>query len=485
MNTIYSLVFAALLISLGRAGDLWGRRRLFLVGITVFVASSVWAGRSDTATALILARFAQGIGGAMILPSTLSSVNAMFRGKARAIAFGVWGAVIGGMAAMGPLVGGWLTTDHSWRWIFYINLPVGLLAFAATLRLVPETRDEHARRGFDPVGVLSSSLGLAALVFALIEGQRYGWFRPTDTFSAFGADWPLESVSIVFPAFLLAAALLGVFLVVERRRNAAGAPAIVDLALFEIRSFRYGNVAALIVSLGELGLVFVLPLFMQSALGFSAFRTGVVLVALASGAFLAGGVAAALASRRGSRFVVLIGMATEVAGLLLIAAVVSTTATGWVLAGPLFVYGLGIGLATAQLTNAILVDVPPRASGMASGLQSTSRQIGSALGIAILGTVLIVGLGTRTEDRLAALPDLPEEARAVITGVIRESAGAALPGFRERPDSEEVVAEIEQAFAEATRVAILVAAAWISLGLVAAFRLPADRRRDEAEAPTA
>jgi MFS family permease len=381
------------------------------------------------------------------------------------------------MAAMGPLVGGWLTTDHSWRWIFYINLPIGVFAFAAALSLVPETRDEHPIRGFDPIGILSSALGLAALVFALIEGQRYGWFRPTESFSAFGVDWPFERVSIVFPAFLLALCLLAVFFAVERRRNASGAPSIVDLSLFDIRSFRYGNVAAMVVSLGELGLVFVLPLFMQAALGFSALRTGVVLVALAAGAFVAGGAAAQLASRRGSRFVVLIGMGTEVAGLLLIAAVVSPGVSGWILAGPLWLYGLGLGLATAQLTNAILVEVPRHASGMASGVQSTSRQIGSALGIAILGTVLIVGLGTRTEDRLAALPDLPGEARVVITEVIRDSAGAALPGFRERPDSEEVVTEIEQAFAEATRVAILVAAGWILLGLAAAFRLPPDRER--------
>jgi len=197
MNTIYSLVFAALLVSLGRAGDLYGRRRLFLAGVAVFVLASLWAGRAGSPGALIGARFVQGIGGAMILPSTLSSVNAMFRGKERAIAFGVWGSVIGGMAALGPLVGGWLTTDHSWRWIFYINLPVGLIAAAGALRLVPETRDEHAARGMDPAGVLTSALGLGALVFALIESQRHGWWEPTRTFSALGFDWPLDSVSIV------------------------------------------------------------------------------------------------------------------------------------------------------------------------------------------------------------------------------------------------------------------------------------------------
>ncbi len=477
MNTIYSLVFATLLVTAGRAGDLWGRRKLFLVGVAIFVLSSMWAGRAPTSEALITARLVQGIGGAMILPSTLSSVNTMFRGHARAIAFGVWGSVIGGMAALGPLLGGYLTTDHSWRWIFYINLPVGILVVVGALRLVPESRDEQTRRGVDAFGVLTISLGLGALVFAFIEGQRYGWIRATETFSAFGLDWPFDSVSIVPPALLLSAVLLTAFVVIERRRGSREQATIVDLDLFRIPSFRYGNVAVSVVSLGELGLVFVLPLFIQSALGYSALGTGVVFVALASGAFVAGGVAAQLARKRGSRLVVLIGMATEVVGLVAVAAAISPDTNGWTLAGPLFLYGVGVGLATAQLTNAILVDVPPHASGQASGIQSTSRQVGSALGIAVLGTLLIVGLGNRTDARLADVPDLPAEARTAITQLMRNTAGAALPAVREMPDSDATVAEIETAFAEATRIAILAAAGWIAIGLLAALRLPRDRDR--------
>jgi EmrB/QacA subfamily drug resistance transporter len=484
LNTIYSLVFASFLISVGRAGDLWGRRRLFLVGVVVFVGASLWAGQSSSAESLIAARVVQGLGGAMILPSTLSSVNTMFRGPARAIAFGVWGAVIGGMAALGPLVGGYLTTDHSWRWIFYINLPVGILAFVGVLRLVPAARDAGARRGFDPLGVLSVSLGLAALVFALIEGQRYGWIRPIETFSAFGMEWPFEGVSVVLPAAVLSAILLTAFVAIERARSRSGRAVLVDLDLFQIASFRYGNIAVMIVTLGELGLVFVLPLFLQSALGYSALRTGVILVALAAGAFLAGGLAAQLARRHGSRLVVLIGLAVEVVALAMVAAAISPEAGGWILAGPLFVYGVGIGLATAQLTNAILVDVPPRASGQASGIQSTSRQVGSALGIAVLGTLLIVGLGTRTEDRLENVPGLPPDAVESISQLMRDTAGAALPGLREMPDSEAIVTEIESAFSGATRTAALVAGGWIGVGFLAALRLPRDRadRRETAAA---
>jgi predicted MFS family arabinose efflux permease len=200
----------------------------------------------------------------------------------------------------------------------------------------------------------------------------------------------------------VAAVLLSAFVIVEGRRRRRGRSVLVDFTLFSIGSFRYGNVAALIVSLGEFGLIFVIPLFLQSVLGYTAFETGVVLLALAGGAFVAGPSAAQLAQRIGPRLVVQAGMALEAVGILLLGLTLSPTTTGWALAPYLFLYGLGIGLATAQLTSVILVEVPSRQSGEASGIQSTSRQIGSALGVAILGTTLWVSLG---EAGLGADPE--------------------------------------------------------------------------------
>ena len=177
MNAVYSLMFAAFLLTLGKLGDLHGRRRLFLIGIIIFVLASVAAGFSQTGNELIAARLVQGIGAAMILPATLSTVNAIFTGRERAIAFAVWGSTIGGMAAVGPLVGGWLTTYVSWQWAFWINVPVGLIVIAGILLYVPETRDDTTQRGLDISGVALSALGLGAIVFALIEGQNYGWWH--------------------------------------------------------------------------------------------------------------------------------------------------------------------------------------------------------------------------------------------------------------------------------------------------------------------
>ncbi len=471
INTVYSLVFAALLVTVGRLGDLFGRKRMYLLGLGLFVAASLLCAVAPTGTLLIAARALQGVGAAFILPSTLSSVNAMFRGRERAIAFGIWGSVIGGMAALGPLAGGWLTTDFSWRWAFGINLPIGIVAGTMALLTVPETRDPNATRGLDLAGILSSALGFAALVFGLIEGERYGWWQPTETFRVGTWEWPLASLSPVPFALALAAVALPVFAWYELRRVQAGQPVLLDLRLFRYPSFRWGNVAALIVSLGEFGIVFVLPLYLQAVLGYTALQTGFVLLATAIGAFLGGPTAANLAQRFGARLVVRVGMVLEAVGLLLVVPFLSPETTGWRLAPALFLYGVGVGLATAQLTSVILAEVPTAQSGQASGTQSTTRQIGAALGIALLGTILAAGLSSGTATNLRAL-GLPSEQATALARATKQSAGQILVQLRTQPGSEPLVRAIEDAFTTAARRTALVAALFIGLGFVASWLLP-------------
>jgi len=482
VNTVYSLVFAALLVTVGRLGDLYGRKRIYLGGLALFGGASLLCASAPSGTLLIAARALQGIGAACILPSTLSSVNAMFRGRERAIAFGIWGSVIGGMAALGPLVGGWLTTDFSWRWAFYINLPIGLLAGTVAFLTVPETRDPSASRGIDPMGILTSAIGFAALVFGLIEGQRYGWWRPTETFRIGSWEWPLASLSPVPLALVIAAVLLPFFALYELRRVAANRPVLLDLRLFRYRSFRWGNLAALIVSLGEFGIVFVLPLYLQAVLGYTALQTGLVLLATAIGAFLGGPAAANLAQRFGARQVVRAGMLFEAIGLVLLVPFLSPDTTGWRLAPALFLYGLGVGLATAQLTSVILAEVPTAQSGQASGTQSTTRQVGAALGIAILGAVLAAGLVSGTETRLTEQLGLPAQQAEQLARATKQSAGQILVQLRAQPGSQEIMRAIEDAFTDAARRTALVAAAFIAVGLVASWLIPDIRPERE---PTA
>ena len=460
MNAVYSLMFAAFLLTLGKLGDLHGRRRLFLIGIIIFVLASVAAGFSQTGNELIAARLVQGIGAAMILPATLSTVNAIFTGRERAIAFAVWGSTIGGMAAVGPLVGGWLTTYVSWQWAFWINVPVGLIVIAGILLYVPETRDDTTQRGLDISGVALSAIGLGAIVFALIEGQNYGWWRQDS-----------GAISPVPIAMALGLALMATFAWSQRTRLVSGKPVLVDLGLLGVRSFRYGSIAALIVTLGEFGLLFTLPLLLQNALGFSPLGTGWLIVSLAVGTFLISGMTPKLTAKYGGRTVVRLGLGTEALAVAGLAITLSSSISGWLIAFWLFCYGLGVGMATAQLTTVILAEIPVAESGQASGLQSTFRQLGSALGVAILGTLLITSLGKSTSANLADT-GLPPATQDSVTHVVTESAGAAIPSLQAKPETQAAGDAAAAGMIRASKITTGVAAIIIGLGLAATIALP-------------
>ncbi|NJP89050.1 MFS transporter [Nonomuraea sp. FMUSA5-5] len=456
VNSIYSLAFAALLIPLGRMGDVRGRRRTFRIGLAIFLAASLLAATAAGGALLIGARVLQGVGASMVVPMTLAVVNALYTGTRRTVAFAVWGSVIGGMAALGPLLGGWVVTDLGWRWAFWVNLPIGLLVLLGTLK-VPESRDPRAG-GADVPGLLLSVIGPSALVFGLIEGQTYGWFTAAD------GSGGLSPVPL---AFALAALALPALVLVERARARAGRPVVLDLSLFALPSFRYGGAAAMIVMLGEFGLILVLPLFLQSAIGFTAFRTGLIVAALAAGTFLAGGVVPKL--RFAPRVIVRLGLALEAGSALAIGLTVSPSIGPWSLVPWLVTYGIGIGFASAQLPNVMLAGVPARKSGAASGLQSAIRQLGAAIGVAVLGAVLVTGLGTAMNDRL---PGHPELARAV-----RESGGTAIPAIRDPAQHAAAVG----ASADATRRVTIVTGLALLAGVGATFLLPdtGGRRREE------
>jgi EmrB/QacA subfamily drug resistance transporter len=481
INTSYALVFAALLVTLGRLGDQRGRRAMYLLGLVVFMLASVIAGFSSNGTMLIAARLLQGVGGAMIVPSTQSILNANFRGHDRAIAFGVWGAVIGGMAALGPLLGGWFTTNLSWHWSFFINVPIGIVAMAGTVYLIRESRDEEAQAGFDLPGFLLITSGLGAFIFGLIEGNTYGWWTPKQPLEILGWSWPLADVSVIPFALGFGIVALVLFAWVELRRQRAGKIFLFDFDLWRYRAFRYGNLAGTIVSLGEFGLLFVLPLFLQAVLGLSAFDTGLIFVSLAAGAFVAAPVAARLANRYGPRRTVTLGMALEAIGILAVTLLLGTSVTGLQLVLPLFIYGVGVGLATAQLTSITLSDVPVERSGLASGANSTMRQVGSALGIAILGTILFVSLGNGVRTNLAAADTgLPPVAAEGIATAMESSGGQALPEIRSRPGGEAVAGLLDEAFVGAARLTGSVAFLFVLLGLGFSLLLPDTRPRDPA-----
>jgi len=461
LNAVYALTFAALLLLFGRVGDLIGRRYMIAGGLAVFTLASAGAGAAGDGSLLVTARLVQGVGASMILPAALSTVNAMFTGRSRAAAFAIWGSTIGGMAAVGPVVGGWLVTDLSWRWAFWLNIPVAAVALAGTLALVPETRDRHARRRLDIGGAVLACLAFAGIVFALIEGQRYGWWRQ--------GSGALSPVPVAMAAGVV---LLADFGVLQRRRALAGRAVLADLSLLRIRSFRYGLVAALVVAFGEFGLLFTLPLLLQGALGYSALGTGVLVLALAMGTFLISGMTPQLARRLTARGVVRAGLATEAVAVAGLGLTLAASTPGWALAGWLFLYGAGVGMATAQLTNVILADVPVRASGEASGIQSTVRQLGSAVGVAVLGSLLVVSLAHGTATRLAA-HGITGPASASAVSQVRASIGAVIPALRAAGATRAAGQAAAAALVHASQTVTLVAAAIIAVGLAVTYALPA------------
>ena len=467
VQEIYTLLFAALLLTWGRIADRVGRRRVMLTGVILFVAASVLCALAESGGILILGRALQGLGGSMILPTTLALLNANFQGRERGIAFAVWGSTIGGMAAIGPLLGGWLTENASWRWAFGINIPVGVLIVAGLLLFVAESSEPvvGAAQRLDLGGAALSIVGFGALVFGLIEGRTYGWWTAAED-----APFQAGALSPVPLAFLLAAVALVCFVLLQRSRTAAGKGVILDLSLFRIPSFANGNITALIVSFGEFGLILSLPLWFQNVLGFTAFQAGLALLPLAVGSFLASGGVAALARRFSPILVVRMGLALEILSIAALALLIRPDSTAWLTSPILLVYGVGVGLATAQLTSVVLAEVPVAKSGQGSATQSTARQTGSALGIAVLGTAFFTTLRTGTEDQVADAVAGNPQLGAVVDSV-NATSGGSISALAADPQTAFIADAAREAMTNGASLAGWIAAAALLIGFITSLRI--------------
>lgn len=432
VTALYNIIFAALLLPFGRYGDRHGRKKIFLIGTGVFIAGSLAAALSPSGSWLLAARAFQGVGGAMILPATLSTVSATFRGKDRAAAFGIWGAVMSGAAALGPFLGGVLTT-YDWRWIFLINLPIGILVILFGLRLVPESTIENdGAAGSDLVGSLLAMFGSAAVVFGLIEGQDLGWLKPIAPLAiARHVLYPKTmAISIVPLAIVLGLIALVSFVLWEQRREDRGQAVLLNISLFKIKTFAWGNLTATVVAAGEFALMFILPLYMADAMGLSLIKTGAIIGTMALGAFFSGAMARHLAQMIGAGGTVLVGLGLEIIGSVVTILLMHPTLNPWLFGIGLLVYGIGLGLASAQLTSVVLAKVPVAQSGAASATQSTVRQLGSALGSAIAGTSLSTALLHAMPHHLTTISQLPRPVVHPLVMATKDSAGGMIETMR-------------------------------------------------------
>lgn len=489
VNSLYSVVLAALLLTSGRLGDRLGRRKLFIIGVVLFMAGSILAALSHGADGLIMSRVVQGIGGAAVLPATLSTINSTFFGKDRTTAFAIWGAVISGMAAIGPLLGGWLTSSFSWQWIFIINIPLGLLVLLGAFLFVPETRSPDDKTGLDVVGLLLSAVGFGLFVFALIEGPTLGWWSAQSALALGPIAWSADAALSVVPMALAVgiAALVG-FVLWEKRRATLNQSAILDLTLFQVRTFTWGNTVAAMVAIGEFGLLLVLPLYLINILGLGTLHAGFVLAAMAVGAFFSGASARHLAAKMGPPSVVILGLALETAGLLALGLFITSSTSVWLIAALLVVYGLGLGLASAQLTGTVLADIPTAVSGQGSATQSTVRQLGAALGSAIMGSLLAHFALSKATTLLGNVPDLSSSQTGTLAGRLRDSAGGIVPQLEQLGTNGPLgtagpaaAQALSSGFAEAVSASILGAAAFLFLGLLGSFLVASAAKRGKAE----
>src|SRR5580765_6023237 len=441
----YALTLAATLLNAGSLGDIRGRKRVFLGGIALFTLASALCGAATSPLWLILARGVQGIGGAAMFAVSLAIISQEFFGRERGTAFGIWGATVGAAVAIGPLVGGALTTYVGWRWIFFVNVPIGVACVAVGTRVLHETRDEQAGR-FDVPGLLTLTGGLFALVLGLLRGADWGW-----------------SSGRVVGLFAAAAVLLVSFAFVELRRESP----MLDIRLFRVPTFTGAQITAFAISSGMFAQFLFLPLYLESVLGYSAVKTGVIFLPLSLLAFVVAPISGRLSTRVPVRFLLGGGLALCGVALLLMSGI--SVDSDWTTLLPGFlVAGVGIGLVNAPLASTSVSVVEPRHAGMASGTNNKFRQVGIATGIAALGAIFQSRI-TSFLSNAGIGPFVPSWSREIASGLTPQR------NFSIRnPQSPAVIAH--EAFISGLNTIFVVAAVVLFVGAVLAFLLV--RRKD-------
>jgi EmrB/QacA subfamily drug resistance transporter len=362
----YALTFGVLLLTGGKLADLMGRRRIFIVGLIIFTAASLWCGLSGGAASLITARTVQGVGAALMNPATLSIITATFPPRQRGTAIGIWAGVSALALAIGPLVGGLLTQDINWSWIFYINIPVGIAGVIAARIFIDETKDTSAEQRLDLPGLLSSGIGLFALTYGLIETNDHSW-----------------GSARVLGLFAIAAISLTLFVVLEMRQRIP----MLDLTLFRNSNFAGANAVMFLVGLAMFGIFFFNSLFLQRVLGYGAIKTGATFLPMTLLIIFVAPAAGRISDRVGARWLMTAGMLL-LTGSLLLFATLTASSSWWNILPGLLVGGFGMAIVMAPTTATAMSSVPVDKAGIGSAVINSMRQVGGSLGIAVMGALV-------------------------------------------------------------------------------------------------
>jgi len=480
--TGYALTFAALLIIGGRLGDIYGHRRVFIVGAALFGAGSLLASVSTSVGELILGEAViEGIGASLMLPATLAIMSSTFTGRIRATAFAAWGATAGVAAALGPVVGGFLTTNYSWRWSFRINVIVAPLAILGAALFIKRGIRSGRRPRIDVPGALLIAAGMFLVVFGLSEGGTYGWWRALADFKVGSTTlWRTSaSVSLVPVAIGAGILILVAFVVLELRTQRRGREPLFELEHLRLKTYRYGLLTALVLAMGQLGISFVLPVFLQDAKHLSAQENGLWMLPAGVFVIIGAQIGGVLTRRLGTTNIVRSGLLLYAGGVLLILSVISLDITAVRLLPGLALYGAGIGFAGAQLTNVVLSEIPDENAGAAGGANSTVRQVGSALGVSTIGSLLAARtIGAAVAGvHAAGLP--PAVKIQDVAGIRASGGGFAPPASLGHANADTVRHAIGAGIISGTRWALVFAAAVIALGAVCSLLIPNKRFSEE------
>jgi EmrB/QacA subfamily drug resistance transporter len=428
----YALTLASLLLTTGSLADRYGRRLLFVIGLVIFTLGSLTCGLAQSPAMLIISRSAQGIGGAIMFATSLALLAQSFQGKDRGVAFGVWGAVTGVAVALGPILGGVITSEISWRGIFLVNIPIGVIAIALTLWKVDESRTMNASRP-DWLGFVVLTAGLINLVYGLIQASVTSW---GDT--------------RVVGCLIAAAVLLTAFLVIEAKT----ANPLFDLALFRVPTFSGGLIAAFTMNGSLFAMLLYLVLYLQDDLGYSALATGTRLVLISGGTLISAMIAGRLSSVVPVRWLIGPGLTLVGIGLLIMAGINGTSS--WTHLIPGFILGgVGAGMVNPPLASTAVGVVRPERSGMASGVNTTFRQIGIATSIALFGSLFTSSLRSHLDHSLATVPALAGHAPQVVGAIQQGNVGGVI-GSVSANDRGQLVGAIHVAFAGAMNELLIV-----------------------------
>jgi EmrB/QacA subfamily drug resistance transporter len=455
----YTLVFAGLLLTLGSLGDRFGRRLALVSGLVVFGAGSLLSALAPSADALIASRALMGVGGALIMPSTLSILTNVFPAEERPKAIGIWAAVAGLGIAIGPVAGGWLIEQFDWSAVFLVNLPIAAAALAAAPALVPESRDPEKSR-LDPLGAVLSTAGLGVLTWSIIEAAERGW-----------------TAGLVLVGFGVAAVALAAFVAWELHT----ASPMLDVRLFRVRRFSGASVSIALVFFSLFGAIYFLTTYLQSVMDYDALEAGLRVTPVAIGLVLGGPLSAKLAERYGTRNVVAGGLLVVAAALLMLTGADADSGYG-LIAASLVVLGFGMGTTMAPATESIMSSLPLAHAGVGSAMNDTVRMVGGTLGVAVLGSLLSSRYGADMDGAVDALPEPAATAAGESIGhasVVAERVGGDAGATLERV--------AETAFSSAMGTTLTVAAGVALAGaMVAVVVLPGrERERIETRAVTA